>query len=78
MNWSRVGKRYQTTIPKAVREELGISINDTLEWIVENGQFVVRTRHSNFLRYQSRVKTGGGDIAADIHAGQERSVEKYR
>jgi len=38
----------------------------------------MRPKHSSFLRYQSRVKTGEGDIAADIHAGQERRLEKDR
>jgi len=78
MNFSREGKRYQTPIPKAVREKLSISINDSLEWIVENGQIVVRPIHNDFLRYQSSVKTGGGDIAADIQTARKHRLEKYR
>lgn len=39
---STVKAKYQTTIPKAVREILGISVNDALEWIVEKGQVVVQ------------------------------------
>jgi len=43
--YSTVTAKYQITIPRAVREKLGISINDSLEWIVENGQVVVCPIH---------------------------------
>jgi AbrB family looped-hinge helix DNA binding protein len=75
---STVTAKYQTTIPKAVREKLGIAINDSLEWIVENGQVVVRPIHNDFLRYRASVKTGEGDIAADIQKGRKRRLERYR
>lgn len=75
---STVTVKYQTTIPKAVREQLGISINDALEWIVEKGKVVVSPVHNNFLSYRGSVKTGAGDIAADIQSAREGRMEKYR
>lgn len=63
--YSTVTAKYRTTIPKAVRDKLGISIHDTLEWIVEKGHAVVHPVHSNFLSYRDSVKTGAGDIAED-------------
>ena len=75
---STVTVKYQTTIPKAVREQLGIAINDSLEWIVEKGKVVVHPVHNNFLNYRGSVKTGGGDIAADIKSAREGRMEKYR
>jgi AbrB family looped-hinge helix DNA binding protein len=75
---STVTVKYQTTIPKAVREQLGISINDALEWIVEKGKVVVSPVHSNFLQYRGSVKTGVGDIASDIQQAREGRMEKYR
>jgi len=75
---STVTVKYQTTIPKAVREQLGISINDALEWVVEKGRAVVHPVHNNFLRHQGSIKTGPGDIAADIQAARDARVEKYR
>lgn len=75
---STVTVKYQTTIPKAVREQLGISVNDALEWVVEKGRAVVQPVHSNFLRHRGSVKTGSGDICADIQAARESRVEKYR
>jgi AbrB family looped-hinge helix DNA binding protein len=75
---SSVTVKYQTTIPKAVREQLGIAINDSLEWIIEKGRVVVQPVHNNFLAYRSSVKTGVGDIAADIQSAREGRMEKYR
>jgi len=75
---STVTAKYQTTIPKAVREKLGISINDSLEWTVEQGKAVVLPVHNDFLGYRGSVKTGTGDIAADIQSARERRMEKYR
>jgi len=61
-----------------VREKLGISANDALEWVVEEGRVVVHPVHSDFLRHQGSVKTGAGDIASDIRSARERRMEKYR
>ncbi len=75
---SAVTVKYQTTIPKSVREQLGISVNDTLEWIVEKGKVIVYPVHNNFLKHRGSVKTGSGDIAADIELARESRMEKYR
>jgi AbrB family looped-hinge helix DNA binding protein len=75
---STVTTKYQTTIPKAVRERLGISVNDSLEWVLEKGSVVVRPVHSDFLSYRGSVKVGEGNIAADIQTARESRVEKYR
>lgn len=75
---STITVKYQTTIPKAVREQLGISVNDALEWVVEKGKAVVQPVHSSFLAYRGAIKTGTGDIAADIKSARENRLEKYR
>jgi AbrB family looped-hinge helix DNA binding protein len=75
---SAVTVKYQTTIPKLVREQLGISINDALEWIVEKGRVTVYPVHTNFLRHRGIVKTGAGDISADILVARESCLEKFR
>jgi AbrB family looped-hinge helix DNA binding protein len=75
---STVTSKYQTTIPKAVRERLGIAVNDSLEWVVEQGRVIVHPVHSDFLRYQGCVKTGAGDISGDIESAREERLEKYR
>jgi len=75
---STVTVKYQTTIPKSVREQLGISVNDALEWIVEKGKVVVSPVHNHFLKHKGSVKVGAGDISADISLARESLLEKYR
>lgn len=75
---STVTAKYQTTIPKSVRDQLGISVNDTLEWILEKGKVVVSPVHNHFLQHRGSVKIGTGDIATDIASARERQLEKYR
>ena len=75
---STVTVKYQTTIPKSVRDQLGISVNDALEWIIEKGKVVVSPVHDHFLKHRGSVKVGAGDVAADIASAREQQLEKYR
>jgi AbrB family looped-hinge helix DNA binding protein len=75
---SIITSKYQTTIPKAIRINLGLSIKDALEWKVENGQVILYPAKRNFLKYRNSVKTGQGDIAGDIEAARNLRMEKYR
>ena len=72
-----ITSKYQTTIPKVIRENLNISINDTLEWKVENGKIVVLPMQKNFLKFRNAVKTGSGDIEDDIRLSRKRRIERY-
>ncbi|MBW2596556.1 MAG: AbrB/MazE/SpoVT family DNA-binding domain-containing protein [Deltaproteobacteria bacterium] len=72
-----ITSKYQTTIPKTIREDLNISINDTLEWNVENGKIVVLPMQKNFLKFRNAVKTGSGDIENDIKLSRKRRTERY-
>lgn len=72
-----ITSKYQTTIPKAIREDLELSINDTIEWKVENGRIVVVPMQKNFLKFINTVKTGGGNIEDDIKLSRKRRAERY-
>lgn len=61
-----------------MRDKLGISVHDSLEWVVEKGRVVVHPVHSDFLRYRGTVKMGPGDNDDDIQAAREHQMEKYR
>lgn len=75
---SAVTSKFQTTIPKKVRESLKLSINDTLEWKVEDGKITVYPVQKNFLRYRNFINTGPGDIEDDLKKGKTARVDKYR
>jgi AbrB family looped-hinge helix DNA binding protein len=74
---STITSKFQTTIPKAVRENLALAVNDTLEWKVDHGKVTLFARQKNFLKYQNRIKIGKGNIAADIVLARDLRLEKY-
>jgi antitoxin PrlF len=75
---SVITSKYQTTIPKAIREHIGLSVKDALDWKVEKGKIIISPAKLNFLKYRGAIKTGPGDIAGDIEMARNLRVEKYR
>lgn len=75
---SVITSKFQTTIPKAMRETLKLAVGDTLEWAIENGKVVVRPAHKEFLSHRNTIKVGPGDIRMDMRLSRERRTEKYR
>ena len=75
---SVITSKYQTTIPKAIREHIGLSVKDALDWKVEKGKIIISPAKLNFLKYRSAIKTGPGDINGDIEMARNLRVEKYR
>ena len=75
---SVITSKFQTTIPKDVRERLKLSIHDTLEWKIDRGKIVVLPVQKKFLEYRNKIKTGPGKIEKDIEQARKQRVEKYR
>jgi AbrB family looped-hinge helix DNA binding protein len=75
---SIITSKYQTTIPKTIRENIGLSVKDVLEWRVEKGKIIISPAKAKFLQYQNSIKTGQGDIAKDIEDARNLHLEKYR
>ncbi len=75
---SVITSKYQTTIPKAIRDNLGLSVKDALEWKLENGKAVVYPSRQQFLKHRNAISVGKGDIDADIKLAREKRLEKYR
>ena len=46
---SLITSKYQTAIPKAIRENLGLSVKDALEWKLEKGKATLYHAKRNFL-----------------------------
>ncbi len=68
---SQITSKFQTTIPKDVRERLKLSIHDTLEWKVDQGKVVVLPVQKKFLKYRNRIKTGPGKIEDDTKQARQ-------
>jgi len=75
---SVITSKFQTTIPKAVRENLKLSVQDALKWKIDRGKVIVYPAQKKFLQYKNTVKIGKGDISADVERARTMRVEKYR
>jgi AbrB family looped-hinge helix DNA binding protein len=75
---STITSKFQTTIPKAIRENLALVVNDTLEWKVDHGKIIVSPKQKKFLKYQNKVKVGKGDIETDITLARDLRLEDHR
>jgi AbrB family looped-hinge helix DNA binding protein len=75
---SVITSKFQTTIPKAVRERLKLSVHDTLEWKIDQGKIIVLPVQKKFLEYRNRIKTGPGKINEDIKLARRQRMARYR
>jgi AbrB family looped-hinge helix DNA binding protein len=75
---SVVTSKFQTTIPKRIRDNMNLSVRDTLDWEIEDDRVVVRTIKNDFLTYKNTIKTGSGSTVDDIVLARKLRAKKYR
>ena len=75
---SVITSKFQTTIPKAVRDSLKLSVSDAIEWKIENGKVIVCPVQKNFLKHKNAVNTGKGNISEDIQLARKMRTDKYK
>jgi AbrB family looped-hinge helix DNA binding protein len=75
---STITAKFQTTIPKDVRERLKLSVHDAVDWKIEEGKVVVYPVRKDFLQHRNRIKVGEGDIRADIEKARASRAERHR
>ena len=73
---SVVTSKFRTTIPKAIRESLKLSVNDTIDWEIQDGKVVVSPTKRPFMRYQNVIKVGAENIRSDIDQARKRRGKK--
>ncbi len=70
----KVTRKYQVTIPKEVREELGIELGDEVEFVKnERGEFVIR-KVERRRRYEEILRDAVG--ALKISKKQLKEIQK--
>ncbi|NQU65394.1 MAG: AbrB/MazE/SpoVT family DNA-binding domain-containing protein [SAR324 cluster bacterium] len=75
---SAITSKFQTTIPKAIREELKLSIHDTLDWKLDNGRVIIKPIQNRFLEHRNSIRIGKGNIANDVTEAKKHRIEKYK
>ncbi len=68
---SKITAKFQTTVPKEVRERLSVRPDDSLEWTVLDGQAIVRPATSRLYRWIGYAKVGPGSIVQDVKKARE-------
>ena len=66
MAQSTITSKYQTTVPKEIRERLSLKPKDVLRWeLVEGEVRVTLTRH-RFLDWRGTISVGSGSPVQDV------------
>jgi len=71
MTESTITVKYQTTVPKEVREKLGVGPGDILKWEVVGDRVQVATAEPTFLLREGRIKVGPGDPVEDVRKARK-------
>lgn len=56
MKASKLTSKYQATVPKEVREFLGLAAGDGLQWEIENNQIVVKKLSKLDLEWHKAIE----------------------
>lgn len=66
MSQSRITTKNQTTVPREVRQRLGVGPKDTLVWDLLEGRVEVSPASRRFLSLRGTILVGAGNVARDI------------
>lgn len=72
MSKSTITVKHQTTVPKEVREKLGVGPRDVLQWEVVGGYARVSAAGKSFLKRRGTIRVGPGSTAADVREARSR------
>lgn len=63
---STITSKGQTTVPREVRDQLGLATHDTLEWEVDGSVVRVTVAARGFLLRRGRIRVGPGSPTDDV------------
>ena len=63
---STITSKHQTTVPKAIREKLGVGPGDVLRWEIVGATVRLTAADRAFLKRRGTIKVGPGSAVADV------------
>lgn len=66
MTKSTITVKFQTTVPKEVRQKLGVGPQDVLQWEVQDGYVRVSAAGKAFLKRRGTIQVGPGSTVEDV------------
>lgn len=79
-NSSTISSKGQVTVPQEIRNRIGLSTGDRVEFVVENGQTVIRPLRSEtnpFEKYKGALKAFRSRKDINAWIGEMRDEEKH-
>lgn len=71
MKKSTITVKYQTTVPKEVRQKLGVGPKDSLQWEVVGNHVRVTASAPDLRNLRGIFKVGPGDPVKDVQRARE-------
>jgi AbrB family looped-hinge helix DNA binding protein len=78
-NSSTISSKGQVTVPQEIRNRVGLSAGDRVEFVVENGQTIIRPFRSEtnpFEKYKGVLKSFRSRKEINAWIGEMRDEEK--
>jgi len=75
---STITVKYQTTVPKEVRQKLGVGPTDVLQWEVLGDHVRVTAARPAFLDREGTIRVGPGDAVEDVRRARRLMGVKGR
>ncbi|TGL60525.1 AbrB/MazE/SpoVT family DNA-binding domain-containing protein [Leptospira sarikeiensis] len=75
---SKITSKYQITIPKEIRESLKLSMEDVIEWSVDEKGIRIDAANKPFLKYEGFLNKGSTDIKSDIKKAWTERSKRYK
>ena len=78
-NSSTISSKGQVTVPQEIRNRIGLSPGDRVEFVVENGQTLIRPLRSEinpFEKYKGALKSFRGRKEINAWISEMRDEEK--
>lgn len=66
MAQSTITSKFQTTVPKEIRERLKLGTRDVLIWEIRDGAAEVRPATRRFLERRGSIRVEGGSAVEDV------------
>ncbi len=63
---STITSKYQTTVPKEIREKVGLAAGDELSWEAVEGYIRIVPSSTAFLERRGSIRVGRGSTVEDV------------
>jgi AbrB family looped-hinge helix DNA binding protein len=73
---STITSKGQTTVPRQVRQQLGVGPGDILQWETVGSSIRVTVAGRAFLGHRGSVEVGPGDVVGDVKKARRRRGEE--